>query len=171
MDNVFNILTVILFGGLSLLAFFAALRLLLPKPIQQTQQVLENSGGRSLLLGLVNFIFFGLVAVLGVWLSERTGSILAGIFVLLSGVITLAVTFLTLIGLVALANMLGTRIKKDAAPFETILRGGALLILAGLAPYVGWFLFTPLASWTGLGAAITALVRKREGATSSEKKA
>ena len=168
MDNVFNILLVILFGGLSLLAFFAALILLLPKTIQQTQQALESSGGRSLLLGLVNFIFFGLLATLGVWLSEKTGGVLAGIFVLLSGAIALGIAILTLIGLAALANLLGTRIKVDAAPFETILRGGALLILAGMAPYIGWFLFTPLVAWAGLGAAITTLLRKRERETSSK---
>jgi hypothetical protein len=169
MDNAFNLILVILFGGFSLLAFFTALVLLLPKPIMQAQHMLEDSGGRSLLLGLVNFIFFGLLATLGIWLSQQTASVVAGIFVLISGVITLGIAAFTLIGLVALANLLGTRIGSEASPFLTIMRGGGLLLLAGLAPYVGWFLFTPLATWAGLGAALSALVRKRENANADEK--
>ncbi len=168
MDNAFNLLLVILFGGISLLAFFATLVLLLPKPIMQTQQVLETSGGRSLLLGLVNFIFFGMLATLGVWLGEKTGGLLAGIFVVLSSIIILAIAFLTLIGLVALANLLGTRIGKKSTPFVTILRGGGLLILAALAPYVGWFLFAPLAVWASFGGAISALIRKRKSETTAK---
>jgi glucan phosphoethanolaminetransferase (alkaline phosphatase superfamily) len=162
MDNAFNLLLVILVGGLSLLALFAALVLLFPKQIMKTQLVLENTGGRSLLLGLVNFIFFGLLVILGVWLAQKTSGVLAGIFILLSGVIALAIAVLTLTGLVALAQLLGVRIGDETTPFRTILRGGGLLLLAGLAPYLGWFLFAPLAAWGGLGAAIQALVLRRK---------
>lgn len=161
MDNAFNVLLVILVGGLSLLALFAALVLLFPKQVMKTQLVLENTGGRSLLLGLVNFIFFGLLVTLGVWLAQKTSGVLAGIIILLSGVIALAIAVLTFTGLVALAQLLGVRIGDGTTPFRTILRGGGLLLLAGLAPYLGWFLFAPLAAWTGLGAAIQALVLRR----------
>ena len=162
MDNAFNLLLVILFGGVSLLAFFATLLLLLPQPILQTQRQLEDSGGRALLLGFVNFVFFGLLATLGIWLAQQTTGVVAAIFVLLSGVIALAIAAFTLIGLVALANVLGIRTGNEASPFITIVCGGGLLLLAGLAPYVGWFLFTPLAAWAGLGAAIQALLPHRK---------
>lgn len=162
MDKAFNLLLVILVGGVSMDAFFAALALLLPKPISLVQRQLEAAGGRSLLLGLVNFIFFGLLATLGIWLSEKTGGVLAGISVFLSLIIALGILVLTLVGLVALANLLGARLGVEAPPFATTARGGGLLLLAMLAPYVGWFLFTPLAVWAGLGAAISVLVRKRE---------
>jgi hypothetical protein len=36
-----------------------------------------------------------------------------------------------------------------------------LLVLAGLAPFIGWFVFTPLALWTGLGATIQAFFRRK----------
>ena len=168
MDNAFNVLLVITFGGVSLLAFFAALMLLLPVPVTQTQGRLETSGGRSLLLGLVNFIFFGLLAVLGAWLAQQTGGLLAGILMLFAGIILLVLAAFILLGLVALASLLGGRIGPEASPFITVLRGGGLLLLAMLAPYVGWFLFTPLAVWAGLGAAISAILRKREASPATE---
>lgn len=168
MDNVFNLLVVVLFGTASLLALFAALALLLPAPIKAVRAVLERSSGRSLLLGLVNFLFFGLLATLGVWLAERVGGLPAAVFVLVSAVIALAVAVLTLLGLLALADLLGSRIGGPATQFNNMLRGGGLLLLAALAPYLGWFLFAPLASWTGLGASIQALVLRRKPAPESQ---
>ena len=87
---------------------------------------------------------------------------------LVSSIILLAITVLTLIGLVGLANILGDRIGKETTPFITILRGGGLLLLALVAPYIGWFLFAPLAAWAGLGAAIQALVLRGKAAPEAE---
>lgn len=164
MNSLFDLLIIVLLGGSSVLAFFAVLILLLPEPIIKTQRVLEERGGRSLLLGLVNFVFFGLLVLLCAWLGDKFGGVLASILFLIGGLITLALTALMIIGLAALAQLLGARSGKKTTPFITILRGGGLLLLAGLAPYVGWFILTPLALWAGLGAAISALVRKREKA-------
>ncbi len=35
-----------------------------------------------------------------------------------------------------------------------------LLVLAALVPFIGWFVFTPIALLTGLGAAVFALFRR-----------
>ncbi len=162
MDNIFNLLLLVLFGVVSLLAFFAALMLMLPAPIEKIRKTLEANGGRAMLLGLVNFIFFGVLALLCVWLAEKVGGVVAGIFILVGGLVVLGLAALALLGLVALAQLLGTRMGSETTPFLTILRGGGLLLLAGLAPYIGWFLFTPLALWAGLGAAIQSLVPRRK---------
>ncbi|GAB4505174.1 MAG: hypothetical protein Fur0043_21690 [Anaerolineales bacterium] len=162
MDNLFNLLLLVLFGIVSVLAFFAALTLLLPAPIEKTRQMLEANGGRALLLGLVNFIFFGMIVLLCLWLAEKVGGVVAGIFILIGGLVTLALAALAIIGLVALAQLLGTRMGSETTPFLTTLRGGGVLLLAGLAPYVGWFLFAPLAVWAGLGAAIQSVISRRK---------
>ncbi|MFZ5819631.1 MAG: hypothetical protein ACOYYJ_07000 [Chloroflexota bacterium] len=162
MDNIFNLLLLVLFGVVSLLAFFAALILLLPAPVEKTRETLETNGGRALLLGLVNFIFFGMVVLLCVWLAEKVGGVVAGIFILVGGLVALGLAVLALMGLVALAQLLGTRMGSETTPFLTTLRGGGLLLLAGLAPYIGWFLFTPLAVWAGLGAAIQTVIPRRK---------
>jgi len=46
-------------------------------------------------------------------------------------------------------------------PLSANLRGGLLLTLAGLTPFLGWYLFTPFALLTGLGAAIMTTFRQR----------
>ena len=169
MDQLINLILLVASGIVTVVALLAAINLLLPKPVQQVQHNLEGSLGRSTLLGLINFLFFGAIFMLAIWFSERSGSIVAGIFVFLAGLILLGIVVLAVFGLVAFASLLGERIgDKSNSPFKTNLRGGLLLVLAGIAPYVGWLIFTPLIVWTGLGAAISALIRKREKASSVE---
>lgn len=157
--------------GITTIALFATLILLIPMPIEVTRLKLEDSPGRSLLLGLVNFIFFSLLVAAFVWFSQETGEILGGIFTFLAGVIMLGLAIFGLIGLTSFVPILGERMGGGKTPFISNIRGGTLLLLAGLAPYVGWFIFTPLIFWAGLGAAISALVRKRENVTSIEEPA
>ncbi|GAB4415380.1 MAG: hypothetical protein Kow002_00380 [Anaerolineales bacterium] len=161
LNRVFELLILILLGGVSLLAFFSSLLLLLPKPVARTQAVLNRQGGKSILLGFFNFAFFGLIVGGCIWVAERAGGLVAGIFIFIGGALLLALVALTVIGLVALANLLSERIDNELSPFKHILRGGTILILAGLAPYIGWFIFTPLAVWAGLGAAIQALLSRK----------
>ena len=149
-------------GGITIIALFAALTLLFPTPVEKTRLNLENSLWRSLLLGVVNFIFFGLLAALFISLAERTGEILGGILVLLTGIIVVGFAIFAIIGLSAFANLLGERIGGGKTAFASNLRGGALLVLSALVPYVGWFIFLPLVLWAGFGAAISALLRREK---------
>lgn len=159
--EILAIILLVPLGGITIIALLGAVNLLLPSPVAKTHNNLEEAPGRSLLLGLVNFIFFGLLAVVFFWLSEQSGSFGRGIFILISIIILVGVAIFALLGLSAFAKLLGERIGNAKTPFASDLRGGALLLLAALAPYVGWFLFLPLVLLTGFGAAISALVRRK----------
>ena len=161
MNNIVGLLLVILFGGTGLISIFIIVNLILPTPIEQTRSILETNMGRSLLLGFVNFLFAGVVGV-ALALPARVGGIVAGIFVFLIGLVALTVAVLTLFGLVALTSLLGNRIGEMKSPVTTHIRGGILLLLACLTPYLGWFIFTPLVLWTALGATVQTLFRKKE---------
>jgi len=155
-------------GGITIIALFGALSLLIPTPIEKARTYLENSSGRSLLLGVVNFIFFGVLAALFISLAERAGDILGGILALLTGIIIVGFAIFAIIGLTAFATLLGERIDGGKTAFTSNLRGGALLVLASLAPYVGWFIFLPLILWAGFGAAISALLRREKAVVESD---
>ncbi len=161
MNNIVGLLLVILFGGAGLISILAIINLLIPAPVERTRAILETSLGRSLLLGLVNFLFAGVVGIV-LALPARVGGIVAGIFVFLIGLVALAVVAFTLFGLVAVTSLLGSRIGETKSPITTHVRGGILLLLACLTPYLGWFVFTPLVLWTALGAAIQTIFRKKE---------
>jgi len=169
--EILGILLLVPLSGITIIALFAALTLLFPAPIEKTRLTLENGLGRSFLLGLVNFIFFAALAGLFGWLAQPTGSLLSGVLMLLVGLIVFGLAIFAIFGLTAFANVLGERMGSGKTPFTSILRGGILLLLAGLAPYVGWFIFTPLVLLVGLGATISTLVHKRDRASSTEETA
>jgi len=158
--EILGIILIVPLGGITIIALFVALILLFPAPIEKTRQNIEISLGRSLLLGLVNFIFFALVAALLISVAENGGDLLGALFYLLAGIILLGLIIFTLLGLTAFANIFGERMGGGKTPFAYNVRGGALLLLPGLAHYIGWFIFTPLILWTGFGAAISAILRK-----------
>ncbi|MBI1855233.1 MAG: hypothetical protein HYR93_05135 [Chloroflexi bacterium] len=63
MNNIVGLLFIILFGGAGLISIFAIVNLVLPAPVERARLALETSLGRSLLLGVVNFLFAGVVGV------------------------------------------------------------------------------------------------------------
>ena len=161
MDSVFDLLVIILLGLSSISAFMVVVSLLLPTPIIKIQNVLDKRPGRSLLLGFVNFAFFGLLATLSGWAADQLSGVLEAIFTVFAGVIVLGLIIFSILGLVALAQLIGTRIDPDAKPFLISLRGAVILLLAAFAPFIGWYLMTPLLVWAGLGAAIQALLQRK----------
>ncbi len=168
MNNILGLLLVVLFGGAGLISIFAIVNLLLPVPVERTRTALETNMGRSLLLGIVNSIFAGLLFALCVWLVGRIGGYVAGIFAFLAGLIGLVVILLTLLGLVAATSLLGNRIGETKSPVTTHLRGGVMLLLACLTPYLGWFIFTPLVLWTTFGATIQAMFRRKSAVVATD---
>jgi hypothetical protein len=161
MEEIIKILLVIVFSGLTLMALLAVITLLLPEPVQRTRQYVETALGRSLLLGLVNTLFAGVIVLVFLWLTQQTGGLLAGIFLLIAGISVLALVALLLLGLCALSGLLGSRMSENGTPFARSMRGAFLLLLAGLAPYIGWFVFTPLILLLSVGAGVQVVLQRR----------
>lgn len=160
MDRIFDIVLVFLISGVALIALLASVAILFPRPVEKTRDILSASFGRSFLLGLVNFLFFGaLVALLARFGQEARGA-LAAILLLLALILALALTGFTLLGLSALTSLAGERIGEGTTSFRRHLRGSLLLVLAGLTPYIGWFAFAPVVLITSLGAGIQSWFRK-----------
>ena len=166
--EILGLIVLVTFCGITLLASLEATLQLFPDAVEQARQHLENSLSRSLLLGLVNFIFFAVVVMLFVWLGEQLGNVLGGVFGVLVLLILVALILLLILGLCALSNLVGGRMGEAKSPLVAHRYGGLLLILSGLAPFVGWFIFTPLILWTSLGASIQTIFRRNRVPTSDE---
>ncbi|KAF0107426.1 MAG: hypothetical protein FD146_1904 [Anaerolineaceae bacterium] len=159
--EMFGLVLLILFGGVAFIALLAAVHLLLPGAVDKARQKLEVALGKSFLLGLVDLLFFGALVVVLFWLGQMIGGVVAGIFAFLGLLLLLALGVFALNGLAALASLLGERIGEAKSPFRRDLRGGLLLSLAGLTPYIGWYLFTPVVLCMALGASILALFQRK----------
>ena len=163
MNNIFGLLFIIVFGGAGLISIFVVTSVLLPALLERTRTALETSPGRSLLVGVINFLCVGVLDALLIWLAQLAGSIkiVSGILVIIGGLMTSVLALLAFLGLASLADLLGHHIGEPKNEFVAILRGGVLLFLAGFTPFIGWFAFTPLAVLTALGAAIQTFFRRQ----------
>ena len=166
--EILGLILLVAFCGITLLASLEATLRLFPIPVERARQHLDNSLSRSLLLGMVNFIFLAVIVMLFVWLGEQLGNVLGGVFGVLALLILVGLTLLLILGLCALSNLVGGRMGDAKSPLIAHRYGGLLLILSGLAPFVGWFVFTPLILWTCLGASIQTIFRRNKIPTPDE---
>jgi hypothetical protein len=156
-------LSLLLFAGgatVTIAALLVVLGYLLPTFVGRSRRALESMPIRSLLVGIVNAIFFmaiaGLILILGAELPDA----LRGLFNLAALAILLALLGMAALGLAGLLTLLRDRVGLSPSSLPALLWLGVLLVAAGLAPVIGWLALTPLALLAGLGAAIIALVQR-----------
>lgn len=144
----------------ALIALFAALMLLLPDPIRQARINLEEHPWRSIFLGVLNFTGAAIILVLLVTLVDHNWR-LQSIIMPLAFLVAMIIAIPMVIGLCAMIMLVGTRLGEMSRPLWTYLRGGGLLLLACVVPFIGWFVFAPLVLWASMGAVIGTLVRPK----------
>jgi hypothetical protein len=127
---------------------------LFPALIARTRHNLAHRPWRSLGVGLINASFFGLLAA--AFFAGDEGARLIGV------VIASAWLSLVMVGLTAIAGLIGERVRPaDTSCLRRLVAGILLLEFAMLTPVVGWFVAPILAGLSGGGAAIMALVWRR----------
>jgi hypothetical protein len=158
MADLFGALLLLVGGVGSLAAYLAILVYLLPGFTGRAQRALETMPGRSLVVGLVNWLFFAVIAFLLAAIGNELPRPLRGLFNLTAFAIILALLAATSIGLAALVTLLRDRFTPLAASPKNTIWTAVLLLIAGLAPIVGWFILTPAALAASLGATIITLI-------------
>jgi hypothetical protein len=171
-------LEILLFAGITSIALLIVLNLLLPGKVECVQEKLEDHYIRSFVIGLIalgsSFAILLLLAYiinLPVFkikiVSENMQYVNAGqmpmpgIFSLLLILLALGLTSISTIGLAALANSLGQRIGKTNLSINPNLIGATLLVLSGLTPFLGWFVFAPVALCIGFGSTVQVIFQRK----------
>ena len=164
MMNTISILYILL-GGITIIAMLGTFDLFFPKPVTRARQKLESAPGKSFLVGLVNVIFWLVVLVLWFEWTQANGG--PDMMPYLIGTILVILLIIGLIipgipGLAALAGLTGQRWNAYSSPLGQNLRGGLLLVLSCLTPYVGWFIFTPALLCTAIGAGLLTFFQREK---------
>jgi len=163
MVEIIGIITLTLSSYAALVALLTLLVFLIPRRVEHAQQTLAAHPGRSFVVGLVNLLFFGVLALL----FSQNGEFLQ----LIAAVILLALLGLALIGLSGLAALLRPRFypPHEESTLSLLAATGrtcAILIASFLAPVAGWFILAPIALLASLGAGIATLIKRgRQEAT------
>ncbi|MCU0493905.1 MAG: hypothetical protein MUD01_20130 [Chloroflexaceae bacterium] len=147
------LLILIVVLGTSLAALLLLCALVAPRLVARARLNVERMPIRSFFVGLVNLLFFG---VLAAGLAESNPVARA------TALLIVVVLFWCMaLGLAAAAQLVGERLHLvRGGPIRELLLGALLLQGAALVPVVGWFGVTTVALLTGYGAAVIALIRR-----------
>ena len=137
-------------------ALLLLIETLFPQIIKKSRGVIEESQGRTFLIGLVNTLFIAALIFLSVFLSQNVWQI----FILL-GIVSLSTFAIgVMVGFASIAQHIGSRLFLDHSRASKNIRGSLILFLSFLTPVIGWYLFFPYVAILGFGGVVTAWFRK-----------
>ena len=162
MNEIIGITFITLISGLTLTALLMLHVFLIPYRVEQARQAIEHAPGRAFLIGLVNMLFFGVLAAI-----FANGGDVGGLIAL---IILLALGSFSLIGLSGIILTLRERIYPDSTGngLKEGMKTAVFIIIASLTPFIGWFVLAPILLIIGLGGAITTIIRRRKTTVSTE---
>ena len=148
MNQVGLFLLLAIAAGATLDMLFVGLNTFFNKFVQEIQDAIDANPGRSILIGLINALFFLAIGYLLVAWAQSAGLALIG---LVGVLFWLALTLGLVFGLTGMVLSARARLTPGEETWRSLAAAGAILILASLTPYLGWFLFFPYLLLRGLG--------------------
>jgi len=153
-------LIVFILANATIILSFSALLLVLTaffsESIERAAEQISLQPGRSFLLGLINAILLGSIAVLFISLAENSGLGILSLPALLSIFMLVAIS---MFALASLTLIIGQRLFPSQDNFKAQWRGSLLLLLASSAPYIGWFILVPFLLFMGFGGVLISVLQ------------
>lgn len=143
-------------------AIWLLARGLYPRQVENIADYLEKSLVKPFFIGLpIGVIGFFAVAALG---GKKNPFMEIAAFLVLGGFL-----FFANVGVAGLATMIGRRLPSPVdtdRPWKGTVRGGTVLVLSFVFPFLGWFCVLPFSLLIGAGALTNRLImgRKTRGA-------
>lgn len=154
MTDILRLLLIIILLTISLAAYFLVIGALFPSRVEKMQRVVQQMQGRAFGVGFVNFLFFGVIAVVLFSVAETTSGFAKGIVTIpalfITGFLAVTLSF----GLAGMVNIAGARLFPEQDGWRQMVWGSAVLTFACAMPLIGWFLLLPYIVSVGFGAVI-----------------
>ena len=144
----------------ALAAYFLVFVAFFSNRITKTQRIINQTPGRSFWVGLVNFLFFGVIVMVLFAISENAENLVRFVLIPPAVAITAGLAVILSFGLTGMVNTVGERIFPDQSAWRKTLWGTVLLAFACALPFVGWFLLLPYTGLTGFGAVILSFFQR-----------
>lgn len=162
MSDILRLLLIIVLLTIGLVAYFLVMNALFAPRIERTKSVAQALPVRSAGIGLVNFVFFAVIATALLSVAETAGPVIRSILTIPAVVILAALAFVLSLGLIAMSNLIGERIFPNFSAWKQTLWGTVSLTLACILPFIGWFLLLPYVSFVGIGAVILGFLQREK---------
>ena len=154
MTDILRLFFILILLTIGLAAYFLVIGALFASRVTRAQRVIDQMPGRAIGVGLVNFIFFGVIAMILFSVAENTSGAIKVILTMPALVIAALLIILLSFGLAGMVNVVGERILPEHSPLKKSVWGSVLLTFACALPFVGWFLLLPYTALLGFGAVI-----------------
>jgi len=154
MSDIVRLMLAVILLTIGLVAYFLVVNALFPQRIAKTKSMIHSMPARSFGIGVVNFVFFAVIALVLFSVAENAGPFIRGILTIPAVVILAALTIVLSMGLTGMSNLIGERIFPDSSAWKQTLWATVSLSLACALPWVGWFLLFPYVGFAGIGAVI-----------------
>ncbi len=160
MTEILRLSFIIILLTIALAAYFLVIGALFANRVAKTQRVMIAMPGRSFGVGLINFAFFGVIALVLFSVAGNAGDFIRFILTIPALLITSVLTIMLSFGLAGTSTLLGERIFPDQLAWKQTAWGTMILSFACALPIVGWFLLFPYAGFVGIGAFILGLFQR-----------
>jgi hypothetical protein len=161
MTDIVRLFLIILLLLAGFAAYFLVLNALFASRVTKTRSIAQSMPGRSFGVGLVNFLFFAVIALVLLSIAENTGPVVRGVLTV-SAIIILAFLATALsLGLSGMSGVVGERIFPELPLWKQTLWGTVCLSFACALPFVGWFLLLPYVGFVGIGAVLLGFLQSR----------
>jgi MFS family permease len=160
MTDIFRASFIVLLLTIGLSAYLLVIGALFSNRVAKAQKSLNLNPGRSFWLGMVNFLFFSLIAFVMLSLAESAGAFIQGILSVPALLILAFLSGMLSLGLTAIVQNLAERLFPEMPNWKRHLWSAIILCLACALPFVGWFLLLPYIAFAGLGATILSFFQK-----------
>ena len=162
MSDIARLLVIIVLLLVGLSAYFLVLNALFAPRLTKTRMVAQSMPARAFGIGLVNFFFFAVIAIVLLSVAENAGPFIKGVLSIPALVILAFLAIVLSFGLAGMSNLIGERIFPDFANWKQTLWGTVSLSLACMLPFVGWFLLLPYVGLIGFGAVILGFLQREK---------
>ena len=154
MSDILRLILALILLTIGLSTYFLVMNALFLPRITTAKSIIQSMTARAFGIGLVNFVFFFVIAVVLLSVAENTGPFIRGVLTIPALIILAFLTIMFSLGLAGISSMIGERIFPDFSVWKQTLWGTVCLSLACALPFVGWFLLLPYVGFVGIGAVI-----------------
>lgn len=154
--DVFATVAILVGACASMWALVMAVSFLMPARAERAQGVIEQGPWKCLGLGFLTVATLG-VASIGLLSAPIPGLKLLGTMLYLS---LLGTASVGMSGLVLIIARRVRALEPSVSPYIALSRGAAMIVVGGLVPLLGWFLFAPVVLIVSLGAGARALLAR-----------
>lgn len=163
MNEVLWFAVFVLLLAAALAGFFLVIDALFPARVEKTRSAAQRMMGRSFMVGAVNTLFFGVIALVLFGISNDAAGLIKAIVMIpalfLSGILLIGLSF----GLAGMVRFLGERLFPEQAAWKRTVGSVFVLCLGSAVPVAGWFLLLPYLGLTGFGGFILSFFSKPQG--------